>query len=370
MISFKCASCGGTLRTTKTDDKHVHCKKCNKSTPVPPVEFIKASCPECSKTIVMQLAQLGQQVKCEHCSKIVTVRPPNKSRGRSVPLKNSDDADALRATIAELNRQSEASILNEALNSLNSPPDPFSPPLRPIKRNPVEVSRLFPIDSSSDLPVFEFKARDKSGDAFEGRIQAKNAVDVAKQLRKNGLFPEPNGIVEFLTTFELEHPADLPRRGAEVGMDSDRSCPFCGESIRRVAKKCKHCGEWLGGTSQATVSPRGIKRAHSNLREIKSSGIAIVLSFFYPGLGHLYAGNIARGLLFMVLPPIVVAVVVFGGVIAILKNADKDHVAPLVIIGMIGVSLFVIVLWVWIMFDAKVQCEDFNGWRRQKSEYS
>lgn len=28
-------------------------------------------------------------------------------------------------------------------------------------------------------------------------------------------------------------------------MEDTKRCPFCGEEINKVAKKCKHCGEWL-----------------------------------------------------------------------------------------------------------------------------
>lgn len=33
-------------------------------------------------------------------------------------------------------------------------------------------------------------------------------------------------------------------------MEQTKQCPFCGEEILSVAKKCKHCGEWLNVPTQ------------------------------------------------------------------------------------------------------------------------
>lgn len=32
-------------------------------------------------------------------------------------------------------------------------------------------------------------------------------------------------------------------------------CPFCGEEILSVAKKCKHCGEWLDDAERTSQTP-------------------------------------------------------------------------------------------------------------------
>ena len=39
--------------------------------------------------------------------------------------------------------------------------------------------------------------------------------------------------------------------------EGTKKCPYCGEEILAIAKKCKHCGRWLDGSNDKDDNERG-----------------------------------------------------------------------------------------------------------------
>lgn len=72
---------------------------------------------------------------------------------------------------------------------------------------------------------------------------------------------------------------------------------------------------------------------------MKSPGLAVVLSFFWMGLGQIYNGQIGKGIIFMI-TEIVLAILTF------------------LTLGIMGIVLFA--LWVWNLYDAYRNAEKYN----------
>lgn len=71
-------------------------------------------------------------------------------------------------------------------------------------------------------------------------------------------------------------------------------CPMCGRAISATAPVCPGCGHpMVAGGVRATAFELREKQWHP--------GVAAVLSFLIPGLGQIYKGQIANGLVWFVL---------------------------------------------------------------------
>lgn len=80
--------------------------------------------------------------------------------------------------------------------------------------------------------------------------------------------------------------------------DTKTTCPACGEEILTTAKKCKHCGEWVGNQSNPTPEDSDSKETKAEEKPTSIgdrignaaifSGISVAL--FYFGSWYLAVG--------------------------------------------------------------------------------
>lgn len=102
-------------------------------------------------------------------------------------------------------------------------------------------------------------------------------------------------------TRELEIPGGGGAARGDPGRSEPRregrECPYCGEEILKVARKCKHCGEFFDARPRGksrkrsakvvvhTDVPPEVAKAHRTARSALLGGF---LSFFCLGLGFLF----------------------------------------------------------------------------------
>lgn len=94
--------------------------------------------------------------------------------------------------------------------------------------------------------------------------------------------------------------AELERERAALA-SADVDCPACGESIKRVAKLCRHCKHVIG---EPIGPPREERPRTVVIQGGASPGTCAALSFILPGLGHMVAGHGCAGLIVMAGAPL------------------------------------------------------------------
>ena len=89
----------------------------------------------------------------------------------------------------------------------------------------------------------------------------------------------------------------------------------------------------------------------SRTPEKKSSGVAAIASFFIPGLGQIYNGQILKGILFIILCGFLILlgiIMITFGMLAAIGTGNVFAGSPIILIGIILYPIF----WMYNIYDA------------------
>ena len=131
-----------------------------------------------------------------------------------------------------------------------------------------------------------------------------------------------------------------PNCGTEVGVEI-AFCPNCGFKLIKEEKPqtkfCQNCGKKID--INAEICPHcGVRVANvSTISDEKNVLLSAILSFLFPGLGHLYLGLTKKGISFII----------------------AYIISFILVFILIGIVLL-IVIWVWALVDVIKSTEAIN----------
>ncbi|QLH75114.1 MAG: zinc ribbon domain-containing protein [Methanomassiliicoccales archaeon] len=126
-------------------------------------------------------------------------------------------------------------------------------------------------------------------------------------------------------------------------------CRNCGNVFNESAKFCGFCGAQLYGPG----GPWFVEKV-----EEKEPFLAILFSFILSGLGQIYCGRIARGLVILVIS--LIPTVLFTMLFLSLGDAPTfDDVSGWMTL-MIVVGIVFFVFWIWQILDAYRLANEWN----------
>lgn len=131
-----------------------------------------------------------------------------------------------------------------------------------------------------------------------------------------------------------------PNCGREVAVET-AFCPQCGykfgeDKAEPQTKFCQSCGEKIN--INAEVCPHcGVRVSNIQISEEKNVLLSAILSFLFPGLGHLYLGLNRKGVSYII-AYIVSAILIF------------------ILIGFV----LMIIVWIWALIDSIKSTEAIN----------
>ena len=270
---------------------------------------IAVACKACSAKFKAPDAAAGRRARCPKCGEpilIPAVTAPAKAAGNSDQVRAKSAAAPVAAPLP-------AVVASAAV--VRASPEPAAQ-----QSNTDRAERSFSAIALTAFSVASPVVR-RTLSAVVRKSPSKSKAKIKPPLDDDFL-SGPNDPRSTLPAVRETLPDTLTQPGQQA------SCPFCGESILAVAKKCKHCGETLDVALRANeetrrqvellASQQNVGQAYpapvnvhvnnvvSNTTIIgrdKRKGFSLLaglLSFFIPGLGQLYRGRFFSALFWFI----------------------------------------------------------------------
>lgn len=163
--------------------------------------------------------------------------------------------------------------------------------------------------------------------------QTPDSEDAAGDVVGEDDSPEVEADEESPTSVEPESQPDTTERDRSAAHD-EVFCSSCGESIKREAEVCPHCG---------------VRQTAASGSNDLNPGISAIASLIVPGAGQIYNGQMGRG-----------AVAFLGAIVADTLITVLALVLTLIVIGPLF-FLLIPVVHLGIAYDAYTQAEKINN---------
>lgn len=140
-------------------------------------------------------------------------------------------------------------------------------------------------------------------------------------------------------------------------------CPNCGTETAPDSEFCQKCGTNLNEVAKQACAPPNVTYA----LPLKSTGIAAVLSFLFTGLGQVYVGKIARGIIFVCVGAcvgVLSTLLIFSGIVIDSNMEMIEYTMSYIAAGSVIIIAY-LAFWIWQIFDAHKLANQYNDALRQ-----
>lgn len=163
----------------------------------------------------------------------------------------------------------------------------------------------------------------------------------------------PEEVIDEGETIEVKIAGEEPNEEEIKGNKNSKFCPNCGTEIIKEVVFCPQCGFKLEQDKSQTkfcqncgnkmdinaeICPHcGVRVAGIVRSEEKNVFLAAILSFLFPGLGHLYNGLTKKGISFII-----------------------AYVVSFILVFLVIGFILIFIVWIWALIDAIKTTEAIN----------